>query len=44
MILTGRQGGRMDNNEKWLQWAVELKSPAQAGIFYGDDIKYFKNQ
>lgn len=34
----------MDNNEKWLQWAVELKSPAQAGIFYGDDIKYFKNQ
>jgi hypothetical protein len=33
-----------DFDEKWLQWAVELKSPAQAGIFYGDDIKYFKNQ
>ena len=38
MILTGRQGGRMDNNEKWLQWAVELQSLAQAGIFYGKDV------
>ncbi|MDE5717054.1 MAG: NUDIX hydrolase [Lachnospiraceae bacterium] len=27
----------MDNNEKWLQWAVELQSLAQAGIFYGKD-------
>ena len=38
MILTGRQGGHMDNNEKWLQWAVELQSLAQAGIFYGKDV------
>ena len=36
-ILTGRQEGQMDNNEKWLQWAVELQSLAQAGIFYGKD-------
>ena len=28
----------MDNNEKWLQWAVELQSLAQAGIFYGKDV------
>ena len=28
----------MDNNEKWLQWAVELQSLAQAGIYYGKDI------
>lgn len=27
----------MDKNEKWLQWAVELQSIAQAGIFYGKD-------
>jgi len=27
----------MDKNEKWLQWAVELQSLAQAGIFYGKD-------
>lgn len=27
----------MDNNNKWLQWAVELQSLAQAGIFYGKD-------
>lgn len=27
----------MDHNEKWLQWAVELQSLAQAGIFYGKD-------
>lgn len=24
-------------NEKWLQWAVELQSLAQAGLFYGKD-------
>lgn len=28
----------MDNNEKWLQWAVELQSLAQAGLTYGKDI------
>lgn len=27
----------MDTNEKWLQWAVELQSLAQAGLFYGKD-------
>lgn len=28
----------MDTNEKWLQWAVELQSIAQAGIFYGEGV------
>lgn len=28
----------MDKNEKWLQWAVELQSIAQAGLFYGKDV------
>lgn len=32
-----RGKGRMDKNEKWLQWAVELQSLAQAGLFYGKD-------
>ncbi len=27
----------MDKNEKWLQWAVELQSLAQAGLFYSDN-------
>lgn len=27
----------MDKNEKWLQWAVELQSLAQAGLFYCKD-------
>lgn len=27
----------MDKNEKWLQWAVELQSLAQTGLFYGKD-------
>lgn len=27
----------MDFNEQWLQWAVELQSLAQAGLFYGKD-------
>lgn len=27
----------MDKNEKWLQWAVELQSLAQAGLYYGKD-------
>lgn len=27
----------MDTNEKWLQWAVELQSIAQAGLFYAKD-------
>ena len=26
------------NHEKWLQWAVELQSLSQAGLFYGKDI------
>jgi ADP-ribose pyrophosphatase YjhB (NUDIX family) len=28
---------RMDKNEKWLQWAVELQAIAQSGLFYGKD-------
>ena len=28
----------MDNNEKWLQWAMELQSLAQAGLTYGRDL------
>lgn len=28
----------MDKNEKWLQWAVDLQSIAQAGLFYGKDV------
>jgi len=28
----------MDKNEKWLQWAVELQSIAQAGLFYSKDV------
>ena len=27
----------MENNEKWLSWAVELQSIAQAGLFYGKE-------
>ena len=27
----------MDKNERWLQWAVELQSLAQAGLTYGKD-------
>lgn len=27
----------MNTNEKWLQWAVELQSIAQAGLFYAKD-------
>ncbi len=27
----------MTKNEKWLDWAVELQSIAQAGLFYGKD-------
>lgn len=27
----------MEKNEKWLQWAVELQSLAQAGLFYNKD-------
>ena len=27
----------MDKNEKWLDWAVELQSLAQTGLFYGKD-------
>lgn len=28
----------MKKNEKWLEWAVELQSLAQAGLYYGKDI------
>ena len=28
----------MQNAEKWLQWAVELQSLAQAGLTYGRDV------
>lgn len=28
----------MEKNEQWLQWAVELQSIAQAGLFYGKDV------
>ena len=28
----------MDKTEKWLQWAVELQSLAQAGLTYGKDV------
>ncbi len=28
----------MDNNEQWLQWAVELQALAQAGLTYGKDV------
>ncbi len=28
----------MDTNERWLQWAVELQSIAQAGLHYGKDV------
>ncbi len=27
----------MDKNKKWLQWAIELQSLAQAGLTYGKD-------
>ena len=27
----------MEQNEKWLQWAVELQAIAQSGLFYGKD-------
>ena len=27
----------MEKNEKWLQWAVELQSLAQAGLFYSKE-------
>ena len=27
----------MENNECWLQWAIELQSLAQAGLTYGKD-------
>ena len=30
--------GEIAMNEKWLQWAVELQSLAQAGLTYGKDI------
>ena len=27
----------MNKNEKWLEWAIELQSLAQAGLIYGKD-------
>ena len=27
----------MEQNEKWLQWAVELQAIAQSGLHYGKD-------
>ncbi len=28
----------MKNNEKWLEWAVELQALAQAGVYYSKDV------
>ena len=28
----------MNQNERWLEWAVELQSLAQAGLTYGKDV------
>ncbi|MBO5461460.1 MAG: NUDIX hydrolase [Ruminococcus sp.] len=28
----------MKKNEKWLEWAIELQSLAQAGLYYGKDV------
>ena len=28
----------MDGTERWLEWAVELQSLAQAGLYYGKDV------
>ena len=28
----------MDQNQKWLDWAVELQALAQAGLFYSKDV------
>ena len=28
----------MDGSERWLEWAVELQSLAQAGLHYGKDV------
>ena len=28
----------MNKNERWLQWAIELQSLAQAGLTYGKDV------
>ena len=36
-ILDKVGGTNMNTNEKWLQWAVELQSIAQAGVFYAKD-------
>ena len=36
MVITVRFN-TPDFYEKWLQWAVELQSLAQVGIFYGKD-------
>ena len=28
----------MEQNQKWLDWAIELQALAQAGLFYSKDI------
>ena len=28
----------MNRNERWLHWAIELQSLAQAGLTYGKDV------
>ena len=28
----------MNKNEKWLEWAIELQSLAQAGLYFGKDV------
>lgn len=29
---------KMNKNEKWLEWAIELQSLAQAGLYFGKDV------
>lgn len=28
----------MENSKRWLEWAIELQSLAQAGLTYGHDM------
>ena len=32
-----KKGEDMDEQNRWLSWAIELQSPAQAGLTYGRD-------
>ena len=36
-VLLRETFSHMDKNEKWLEWAVELQSIAQAGLYYCKD-------